>query len=181
MAAHRGRRVRIAALASAGALAIALVAGSLRAAELPSKIDAAAPPAATDPKTGERVVLDPAAGPMHIVFLATWCRPCLAEVPALFDLEDRWKADGYRLFLVAVSTRQTAQRLTEFAGQQPLPGRLLFDADGSAAAAFGAANIPTHVLVDRKGAVVARGETIDAALRAAVERLVRQEGRATRP
>lgn len=173
--------MRIAALAPVGALAIALLGGSVRAAELPSKIDLSAPPSAADPKTGERVVLDPAAGPMHVVFLATWCRPCLAEVPALFDMEDRWKADGYRLFLVAVATRQTAQRLTEFAGQQPLPGRLLFDADGSAASAFGAANIPAHILVDRKGAVVARGDTLDPALRAAVERLVRQEGRSTRP
>jgi hypothetical protein len=47
-----------------------------------------------------RVVLDPSHGPMHVMFMATWCQPCLAEIPKLVDLEDRWKAEGYRLFLL---------------------------------------------------------------------------------
>ena len=108
---------------------------------------------------------------------ATWCRPCLAEMSKLADVEDRWKADGYRLILVAVATRQTAERLRELASQEPLPGRLVFDANGSVAAAFGAATIPTHALVDRHGRIVARSGVLDAAFKQAVERLVRQEGR----
>jgi peroxiredoxin len=159
-------------------LAVGLIAGATLAAEAPSRIPAP-PPAAVDPVTGERVPLDFAAGPMHVMFIATWCQPCLAEIPKLFDLDDRWKSDGYRLFLVAVSTRQTADRLKSFGTAHPHPGRLLFDADGSVATAFGAANIPAHVLVDRRGTVVARAGAIDAAFKSAVERLVRQEGRAS--
>jgi cytochrome c biogenesis protein CcmG, thiol:disulfide interchange protein DsbE len=151
------------------------------AAEAPASIPLSPAPSAVDPKTGERVALDPAKGPMHVVFMATWCRPCLSEFPKLFDLEDRWKADGYRLFLVAVSTRQTVDRLKEFQAQEPLPGHLLFDADGSAAAAFGASNIPMHVLVDRRGEIVARAGALDAEFKTAVERLIRQEGRSPRP
>jgi len=162
------------------ALAISFGLGVGFAAEAPATI-ASPPPSAVDPATGERVVLDFTQGPTHVMFIATWCQPCLAEIPKLFDLEDRWKAEGYRLFLVAVATRQTAQRLKEFGAQQPHPGRLLFDADGSAAAAFGAANIPVHVLVDRRGTVIARSGAVDPAFRTAVERLVRQEGRAARP
>jgi peroxiredoxin len=150
------------------------------AAEAPASLPKA-PVSVTDPKTGERVALDPALGPMHVVFLATWCQPCLAEIPKLVDLEDRWKADGYRLLLVAVATRQTAARLQEFQAKDPLPGRLLFDADGSAATAFGAANIPAHLLIDRKGNIVARSGTMDGPFKSAVERLVRQEGRANQP
>jgi len=163
--------------AALGVLAVALVLGSARAAESPASLPSP-PPAATDPTTGERVTLDPAQGPMHVVFIATWCQPCLQELSRLFDVDDRWKAEGYRLFLVAVPTRQTAARLKEFAASQPHAGRLLFDADGSVTAAFGAANIPVHVLVDRKGSIVARAGTLDAAFKAAVERVVRQEGRA---
>jgi peroxiredoxin len=102
----------------------------------------------------------------------------MAEIPRLADLEDRWKPDGYRLVLVAVATRQTADRLNELTAHEPLPGRLLFDANGSVAAAFGAATIPTHVLVDRHGRIVARSGVLDAGLSQSVERLVRQEGRA---
>jgi peroxiredoxin len=163
-----------------------LVAGLLMLSHVPLAL-AADPPAsiptspaltAIDPVTGAAVALDPAQGPMHVVFIATWCRPCMEQMPKLVDLEDRWKPDGYRLFLVAVETRQTTDRLRELLAQGPLPGRLLFDAKGAVAAAFGAATIPAEVLVDRSGRIVARAGALDAEFKQAVERLVRQEGRA---
>jgi thiol-disulfide isomerase/thioredoxin len=148
------------------------------AADSPASIPTAPALTAIDPATGDAVSLDPAQGPMHVAFIATWCRPCMAEIPKLTDLEDRWQPDGYRLFLVAVATRQTQDRLRELVAQGPLPGRLVFDANGTVAAAFGAATIPAQVLVDRKGRIVARSGPIDGAFTQAVERLVRQEGRA---
>ena len=158
-------------------LAVVLLGSPALAADLPAAISPSAPPRAIDPVTNESVAIDPAPGPMHVVFLATWCRPCLTEMPKLFDLEDRWKADGYRLVLVAVSTRQSVERLREFRAQNQLPGRLLFDDGGSVATAFGAATIPAHVLIDRSGRIVARAGALDAPFTQAIERLVRQEGR----
>jgi peroxiredoxin len=158
-------------------VALGLAARVAVASDPPASIPASPVLTAVDPATGQAVALDPSQGPMHVVFLATWCRPCLAELPRLVDLEDRWKPDGYRLFLVAVATRQTTDRLRELAAQEPLPGKLLFDANGSVAAAFGAATIPTHALVDRQGRIVARSGVLDAPFHQAVERLVRQEGR----
>jgi len=168
-------------LAVASAFLAVAVATLASAAQAPASIPMSPAPSAVEPKTGERVSLDPADGPMHVVFMATWCRPCLTEMPKLFDLEDRWKSDGYRLFLIAVSTRQTTDKLREFETKDSVAGRLLFDADGSVAAAFGAANIPTHILVDRSGAIVARAGQIDDAFKTEVERLIRQEGRSPRP
>ena len=154
-----------------------LVAGVAVASDAPASIPTAPALTAVDPSSGAAVALDPSQGPMHVVFFATWCRPCMAEIPRLADLEDRWKPDGYRLFLVAVATRQTADRLRELAAQDPLPGRLLFDSNGTVAAAFGAGTIPTHALIDRQGRIVARSGVLDPAFKQAVERLVRQEGR----
>ena len=162
----------------AGALASMLSVGLAAAAAAPASIPKAPALTAIDPGTGEAVALDPSAGPMHVAFIATWCRPCLAEFSKLTDLEDRWKPDGYRLFLVAVATRQTPDRLKELMAQAPVPGRLLFDASGKVAEAFGAATIPAQVLVDRSGRIVARAGPLDATFTKAVEQLVRQEGRA---
>ena len=163
--------------AVAGAL---LLAGSLARADAPPP--SAAPPglSAIDPATDDRVALDWAEGPTHVAFFATWCRPCLEEASRLFDLQDRWKADGYRLVLLALPTRQSVPRLKEFLAQGPVPGRLLFDGDGSVSKAFGITTIPAHVLVDRGGRVVARSGALDEAFSQAVERAVRQAGR-TRP
>ena len=159
------------------ALLIGLAAGVAAASDAPTSVPTAPALTAVDPASGDAVALDPSQGPMHVVFFATWCRPCMAEIPRLADLEDRWKPDGYRLFLVAVATRQTADRLRELAAQEPTPGRLLFDVSGTVAAAFGAGTIPTHALVDRQGRIVARSGVLDPAFKQAVERLVRQEGR----
>jgi len=164
-------------LVRAAALLMLLRAPFAIAAE-PTSIPTAPPLTAIDPVTGAAVALDPSQGPMHVVFIATWCRPCMDQIPKLADLEDRWKPDGYRLFLVAVATRQTPDRLRELLAKGPLPGRLLFDAKGEVAAAFGAATIPAEVLVDRSGRIVARAGALDAGFAQAVEHLVRQEGRA---
>jgi thiol-disulfide isomerase/thioredoxin len=160
------------------ALALPLLARVAFPADPPASIAVAPALTAIDPTTGDAVPLDPSQGPMHVVFIATWCRPCLAAIPRLADLEERWKPDGYRLFLVAVATRQTPDRLRALLAEGPLPGRLLFDADGAVAAAFGAATIPTQALVDRRGRIVARSGALDPAFLQAIERLVRQEGRA---
>jgi peroxiredoxin len=160
-------------------LAIALFAGAgVLAAAPPSSIPKSPALTAIDPVTGSGVALDPSQGPMHVVFIATWCRPCMDQMPKLVDLEDRWKPDGYRLFLVAVETRQTVDRLQELLAQGPLPGRLLFDSKGAVAAAFGAETIPAQALVDRSGRIVARGGALNAEFKQSVERLVREEGRA---
>jgi peroxiredoxin len=154
-----------------------VVAATAAAADAPPPDRAPSGLAALDPATGDKVALDWAAGPTHVAFFATWCRPCLEEVPRLFDLQDRWKADGYRLLLVALPTRQSPERLKEFLSQGPVPGRLLFDGDGSVGKAFGITTIPAHVLVDRTGRVVTRAGALDETFTQAVERSVRQGGR----
>jgi cytochrome c biogenesis protein CcmG/thiol:disulfide interchange protein DsbE len=159
-------------------MALALCAIPAVAAEPPASIPTAPALTAIDPGTGVAVAIDPSQGPMQVVFFASWCRPCLADIPKLADLEDRWKPDGFRLFLVAVQTRQTPDRLRELVAHETLPGRLLFDATGSVANAFGAATLPTYALVDRRGRIVARSGVLDSAFSTAVERLVRQEGHA---
>ena len=166
--------IRRAALA--GVAALLLHVPVALAADPPPSIPTSPALTAVDPVTGAAITLDPSQGPMHVVFIATWCRPCMDQMGKLADLEDRWKPNGYRLFLIAVETRQTPDRLRELLAQGPLPGRLLFDSQGAVAAAFGAATIPAQALVDRRGRIVARAAAIDAEFKQAVERLVRQEG-----
>ena len=164
--------------ATTSALLLAATCVQAAAADPAPAIPMAPALAAVDPATGAPVVLDPSHGPMLLAFLATWCRPCLADVPKLADLEERWKPDGFRMVLVAVATRQTPERLRELIAQEPLPGRLLFDANGAVAGAANVSTLPAYVLVDRHGRMVARSGVLDPAFAQAVERLVRQEGHA---
>lgn len=122
-----------------------------------------------DPRTGTTAVLGRGAPVMHVAFFATWCQTCLDELERLSELEDRWRGEGYRLVLVAVPSRQNAERLAAFAEERTLPGRLAFDEAGTLTALLSADRLPTHVLLDSTGAEIARAETADQ-IAAALER-----------
>jgi thiol-disulfide isomerase/thioredoxin len=113
----------------------------------------------TDPISGADVGLEPGPRALHLVFLATWCPPCVDELESLADLVARWDDTGYELVLIAVPSRQSSERLQRWLRERELPGRLLFDADGRAQRAFGVVDVPTHVVLDADGAEILRAES----------------------
>lgn len=110
-----------------------------------------------DVATGERAPVVQGGRLIHLQFFATWCPPCLDQLPAMADLRARWEEDGYVAVLVAVPDRQDVERLRTFAGGQRAAARILLDVDGSLARALGVDAIPTHVVLDADGRVRARG------------------------
>ena len=105
-------------------------------------------------------------------FWATWCVPCVAEMPALDALARLVKPE--RIAVLALSSdRGGATAVARFyaeRGIQSLP--VLLDPRGTAARAFEAKGIPTTVLIDHAGQERARVEgAIDWASPASVARL----------
>lgn len=117
--------------------------------------------ALVNPMDGSTVSLKVEAPLTHLVFFATWCPPCRDELGVLDDLDLRWEERGYRLVLIGVQTRHTAERLAAFAAEHDVPGRLLFDADGAVERAFATSGLPTHVLLDGQGREILRAEAVD--------------------
>lgn len=116
--------------------------------------------------------LAPGAPVLHLVFFATWCPPCMEELPRLAELEARWGEGGYRLVIVAVQGRQSPERLARFVKDERPPGRLLFDSTDRARAACGAERIPAHVLVNADGEVIHRAPALEPEVEETIERLV---------
>lgn len=97
-------------------------------------------------------------------FWATWCGPCLAELPNVKRAYVKYHAQG--LEIVGISCDNDGGDLRKFLQQNPdMPWPELFD-DKTAgwnpiATAFGIQSIPTMYLIDRKGilrTVDARGQ-----------------------
>lgn len=99
----------------------------------------------------ERHLADYAGQGVVLNFWATWCIPCVAEMPAL-DTMARAVAGDKIAVLPLSSDRGGAKAVERFYAERgitTLP--VLLDSRGEAARAFAAKGIPTTVLIDRAG------------------------------
>jgi thiol-disulfide isomerase/thioredoxin len=126
---------------------------------------------------GKETTLAEFAGQGLVINLwATWCPPCVAEMPALDRLQAMLRAE--RIAVLALSSdrggRAQVEGFYQRLGLKELA--IWLDPRGAAARALGARGLPTTVIIDRRGLEVARleGEAAwDAPeLVAAVRRLV---------
>lgn len=152
--------------------------------ETPGDAEAEAPPprpllVLTDPAHEQRVPLHAGAPVLHLVFFATWCPPCRDEIPALNELVARWQDRGYRLVVIAVSARQSAQRLREFLATESVEGEFLFDETGAGQNKFRTSQLPLHVLLDASGEVVLRAPSLTYEIESTIERMMLEHARAT--
>lgn len=98
-----------------------------------------------------------------IDFWATWCGPCVAELPNVKSLYDKFHEQGFDV--VGISLDQDRGALDKFLSDKGIPWTTLHQAGGQhpAAAFYGVSSIPTMLLVGRDGKVVsirARGEEL---------------------
>ena len=89
-------------------------------------------------------------------FWATWCAPCKAEMPSLQSLQDTVGGDGVAVVTMAFGRHNPAQMAAFFeeAGIDTLP--LHLDAAGDLARGVGVTGLPTTVILDEEGRVIAR-------------------------
>jgi peroxiredoxin len=106
-------------------------------------------------------------------FWATWCDPCIEELPALERL--RASLEGKPFVILGVQMRGSARTAQDTADELKLRFPLLLDRDSKASAAWGVDILPTTVLIGRDGQIKQRhvGEWSESEVRRAVEALLR--------
>lgn len=90
--------------------------------------------------------------PVLLAFWATWCSPCLEEMPALCKLHEEFSPQG--LAVVGISTDREVKAVKSLLKRNPLPYVVLHDEEHQAAAAYGIKQLPYTFLMDRTGTVV---------------------------
>lgn len=105
---------------------------------------------------GEDVpLLDPDAEG-NLVFLnmwATWCGPCLAEMPAMASLYEELSGNGFSM--VAVSN-EDPETVREFLEESPYPFTILLDPENVLGQRFEVIAIPSTFIIDRQGRLALR-------------------------
>ena len=88
-------------------------------------------------------------------FWATWCMPCVREMPSLERLYRERRDRGF--LVLAVNVAEPKRRLQAYVERQGLSFPVLLDPDSRAFHAWGVKAIPTSLLVDTAGRVRYRG------------------------
>lgn len=103
--------------------------------------------------TGRLVKLSDYRGKTVVLnFWATWCPPCIAEMPALQELQAAHEAKG-DLVVIAVDVQEPPSVTGEFAAQRGLTMPILSDRSGSVAKYYGLPGLPGTFFIDREGVV----------------------------
>jgi thiol-disulfide isomerase/thioredoxin len=97
-------------------------------------------------------------------FWATWCGPCVAEIPNIKKAYETYHDQGFEV--VGISLDRNDKAPAQFMEQRKLPWACIFDkqGEGSMADYYGVFSIPRPILVDREGRVVsmnARGPELE--------------------
>ena len=87
-------------------------------------------------------------------FWATWCEPCLAEMPSLQDVAAIYGEQ--KLQVLAINYKESAAKALQFARTSGLTLPILRDHDGAIARAWGVRVFPSTVLIDAAGRPVQR-------------------------
>jgi len=111
-------------------------------------------------------------------FWATWCAPCVAEIPALNRLHRDYGPRGFTVLAVAMDERGWAA-VTPFLAERQLEYPVLLGDPKVARLYGGLKTLPLKLFLDREGRVVARHDAIlpEACSRSIVEKLLAEPAR----
>jgi cytochrome c biogenesis protein CcmG/thiol:disulfide interchange protein DsbE len=103
-----------------------------------------------DTLAGESLVVDDTLNqPVVLNFWATWCKPCLAEMPRL---DEAYRDGDNEWLLIGVNTSEDPNRVQEWVEQNPVSFPIIIDSTGQIAVSYGAqTQLPTTVFIDRQG------------------------------
>lgn len=98
--------------------------------------------------------------PVLVNLWATWCAPCVAEMPALDKLQAKYPKNKFRV--VAVSVDMTSMKMvTGFLAAHKVENiDAYWDKDRQTALKWAYSGLPTSYLIDAKGGVVKRYEGV---------------------
>ena len=98
-------------------------------------------------------------------FWAVWCGPCVAEMPNVKKVYEKYKEEGFDIIGISLDNDET--RLRDFLKKNEIPWRQVYSGmgwDSPVAQQYGIYSIPNMWLIDKEGKLIsnyARGEKLE--------------------
>jgi peroxiredoxin len=101
-------------------------------------------------------------------FWATWCGPCIFELPNVLAAYEKHRSRGFEI--LGISLDQDEQKLRQFITERKMPWQQYFDGkvwENKLAQKYGVMGIPATFLLDGNGVIIGRdlrGDELDKAI-----------------
>lgn len=107
--------------------------------------------------TGKTLTLEQFKGkPILVNLWATWCAPCIKELPQLDRIAGTYANNGLMVVPISQDTMEAAKVSAFFKGKSFTQLQTWFDPDNNFGFGFGGAALPTSVLYSSEGKEIAR-------------------------
>lgn len=84
---------------------------------------------------------------------ATWCVPCVTEMPSIQRLYDKHAQQGFRVVGIAVDDPPFADRVAQFVRERNLTFEILHEGSGKVEQDYRARGIPATYIIGRDGRI----------------------------
>ncbi len=119
---------------------------------VPVKVDFAAPELSLRNVVGEPESLEDYHGQVVMVNLwATWCPPCIAEIPMLQEYYEDHHAEDF--VMLGIDSQEKPEKVAEYIKATGVTYPIWIDEKGKAGRAFNSSSLPASFVIDREGIV----------------------------
>ena len=111
-----------------------------------------------NPLMGKKIKLENylSNGPVLINFWATWCAPCIKEMPYLDQFEKKYKDKGFSVLAISVDNQKSLSQVRSFIKTKKFSFDIFLDPNMQIFKKLNGNLMPTNVLIDKSGKVVWR-------------------------
>jgi thiol-disulfide isomerase/thioredoxin len=106
----------------------------------------------SDPEGKEISLSDFKGKPVVLNFWATWCPPCIAEMPALNTISDSYKDSG--VIVIGINSGESVETVKSFVGKFGISFPVLLDGDQKINDKYKIFGLPTTFFIDKNGVIV---------------------------
>ena len=84
---------------------------------------------------------------------ATWCPPCVYEMPSMEKLHQQFESENFKILAVSIDSLG-AKAVAPFMEKHNLSFQALIDPAGTIQTAYGINNIPQSFIIDKQGNII---------------------------